>query len=377
MIAPVVEAIRDRGTSIFVVATGAGAGLQQMLWLVPGISRVLVGAAFPYAQAETDELLGFRPASYCSRGTAIELAMAAFMRAKAGGGARPAVGLAITASVASNVAHRSDHRIHAAAVSDTGCLAWDRVLAKGTGEFARMDDGESADRLGLDLLALAVLGTQPRSTREGDTGPDDVHDPAAELFWRRPLFLADGRRAEGLPPGPAVLFPGTFNPLHDGHRAMAAQAQQLSDRQVFYAVNADSIHKPALSTSELLSRAAAIRGEKWSGVGSPVLFTRGEPLFVDKARARPGTTFVIGADALARMLDPKWGVDAREVLTTLAVNAARFYVFARQEGGQLLTAGSVLDAMPFNASSFKPLFQEAPGIWAVSSTEIRARGARA
>jgi cytidyltransferase-like protein len=371
--ASVAEAIRDRGASVFVIATGAGAGLQNLLWQAPGISRILVGAAFPYASGETDELLGFRPASYSTRATAVELATAAFLRAKAADGAKPALGLAITASVASQVAHRGDHRIHAAAVGDAGCWTWDRVLAKGVGAQARLADGLNADQLGLDLLAHALLG-RPAGGAGGEDGPQRADDLVAELFWQRPLFLPDGRRLGHLAPGAALLFPGTFNPLHDGHRAMARQAQALAGKSVVYAVNADSRHKPALGVLDLLARAAALRAEKWQdGGGHPLLFTRGEPLFVDKAKARPGATFVVGADALARMLEPQWGVDPREVLALLAAHQARFYVFGREEAGRMLTVDAVLSALPFPADEYRPLFEQVEGRWAASSSELRRR----
>src|SRR5690349_12615010 len=108
--------LRDNHQRVFLACTGAGAGLQQRLWAPPGASEWLVGGLFPYATDETDLFLGFRPDSYCSERTALELAMSAFMRAAAPAIGSP-VGIGITASVASLRAHKGDHRIFAAAIT--------------------------------------------------------------------------------------------------------------------------------------------------------------------------------------------------------------------------------------------------------------------
>src|SRR6185436_5356447 len=106
-----VEALRglERPPKVFVAATGAGAGIQASLWSVPGSSAFLAGATFPYAAHETERLLGFRPEKFCNEDAAVELAIAAYLRAREatfaetpGAPARSrAIGLGLTASVAS------------------------------------------------------------------------------------------------------------------------------------------------------------------------------------------------------------------------------------------------------------------------------------
>src|SRR5262249_45238266 len=99
-----VEALRavEPPVKVFVAATGAGAGIQPSPWRVPGSSAFLAGAAFPYAAHETERLLGFRPARFCDDDAALELAVAAYLRARetivaeGPAGAR-AVGVGLTA----------------------------------------------------------------------------------------------------------------------------------------------------------------------------------------------------------------------------------------------------------------------------------------
>src|SRR5271165_5089712 len=104
------DALKSANVNIHVVATGAGAGLSQLLWEVPGSSAYLSGCSFPYSQDEQEEVLGFMPEHFCSEEAAVDLASAAYMKAYKFGGKKP-VGMGLTASVASEKEHRGDHRL--------------------------------------------------------------------------------------------------------------------------------------------------------------------------------------------------------------------------------------------------------------------------
>ena len=81
------EAILEMGRPFYIIATGGGAGIQERLWNVCDISRVLLGAEFPYACKTTSSLLGFNPnedtsaASYSSPEVAVDLATTAYFKA--------------------------------------------------------------------------------------------------------------------------------------------------------------------------------------------------------------------------------------------------------------------------------------------------------
>jgi len=158
-----IEALRDlRPTpKVFVAATGAGAGIQGSLWSVPGSSAFLAGAAFPYAAHETERLLGFRPTRFCDEDAAVELAIATYLRgreaalAETSGAPTPIVGLGLTASVASLVPHRGEHRVFVATLGERGATVWSARLPKGTGEAQRSIDGLLADRLGVHEIGRA------------------------------------------------------------------------------------------------------------------------------------------------------------------------------------------------------------------------------
>jgi hypothetical protein len=349
------ERLRDDASArVYVACTGAGAGLAQMLWSVPGASSFLVGASFPYATSAVDEFLGFRVEHYCSEATAVDLASAAFLHAGAG---PEAVGVGLTASVASVRTHRAPHRIHAASVSHRGCRAYALEVARASGKSARASDGAKADHLALvallDAVGLpsdAVAALVPGFTA---TNADAL---ALERFHAHPSFLASGARRE-VPSDLQLAFPGTFNPPHQGHLGMAAAVEALVGKKPVFWITAEPPHKDPVPLPELLRRARLLRGHD-------TLFTRGEPLYLDKARRYPGCAFVIGTDALARLLDPKWGPSVDVLVGEFRALGTHFYVTSRFVDGRLVTLRDVPDAPG-------DLCVEVPGRWDVSSTELR------
>src|SRR5574339_1281114 len=145
------EILKTAGVNIHIIATGAGAGLQQRLWEVPGSSAYLSGCTFPYATEEQEELLGFRPEHFCSEEAAVDLASAAYMKAYKFGGKKQ-IGLGITASVASEKEHRGEHRVFICCMTEDNVQLFHRTLEKGVGQGKRHEDGERCDTWGFWML---------------------------------------------------------------------------------------------------------------------------------------------------------------------------------------------------------------------------------
>jgi len=326
---------------VFIAATGAGAGAQHDLWKIPGCSSYFCGAAFPYGTDQTDEFLGFKPDKYCSEDTALYLAMESYKRAWNGRDCE-AIGIGLSASVASVSKHRGEHEIFASVVYGDGLVAsHHQILKKGQGDEARHRDGNKADRMITGLLRFATGKSVESKNFTYKTGE------AIELFFKKPFFDVDGTRGPNpsIINGPVTLYPGAFNPVHKGHVAIAEAANAI------YNITQDSPHKPPLSLADMLQRAKMLKGKR-------VLFSRGDPLYIDKARLAPGTTFMIGSDALLRMLDPKWGPEVKHMLYEFVSLYTTFLVAPRIVDGQLLTMDNVLDSCGVDFQTRHDLFKE-------------------
>lgn len=361
------------GLHLYVVASGVGSKVQSELWMVPGTSAFLVGSAFTYSTDDTDEFLGFKPSGYCNREEALQLAMEAFMRARRhslSGSAKRAgrpVGLAITGSAASikGAPHRGDHRVHVALVDDHGALHEMVTLKKDSGEEARAgDDGVASS------IAYMMLVRSRADALDVEREVVVTDQELRSIFFKHPYFSQSGARfAEAR--DVSTFFPGSFHPLHEGHQLMAAETEEHGD-PVAYMICADSVHKTPLSVPEMLSRAAQFRLERLDGNCGRVLFTQGDPLFVNKFKANPGSKFLMGVDTFIRMLDPKWGPARAEVLESIKHNQIHVQVSDRVQGGiTTRAADAIRQLVPIlQRGSFDILDQLPPD---VSSTELRLK----
>lgn len=343
---------------ISVVASGAGAGIQKRLWDVPGISAVLVEGNFPYSMDATDTFLGFKPERYCSARTAVEMAMQCYYRAFIPGGPKT-IGLGVSASVSSVKAHRGEHRVYAAWFSDHGCRVHERVLEKANdpSTLARLQDGHVTDAIGIRALLEAV----------GEPFPDapevhayDATDIAYDAFWAHPVFTRGGQRVS-LPDAKVdAIFPGAFNPPHHGHFGMAKGFFDVAHLEATFHITAVTPHKALLTVADMLQRAKMLEGHQR-------MFTRNDPLYVDKAERFPTRPIILGGDALERMLDPKWGPTPAELSNAFARTGTHLYVpETRLMGGRELKTSDL--TLPPGL-----VVKLIPGRWDISSSELRAK----
>lgn len=357
------DKLKEAGVSIHVMATGAGVGLQEMLWSVPGSSAYLSGASFPYSPEEQEELLGFMPEHFCSQEAAVDLASAAYMKAYKFGG-KKAVGVGIAASVASEKLHRGDHRVWVSVMTDDKVVSLSRTFDKGVGRLIRWRDGKESDVMGLSILldTLSILDEE-YSTRTEYT---DATELATQRFWARPMFLPSGQRLDPkevkFDVDTYALMPGAFNPLHEGHLGLGSQVRSQWNKDVIFEVCTIHPIKPPLTVQQMLQRAKILQGHR-------TIFTQ-LPLYLDKARAYPGISLVVGADAMLRLLDPKWG-DPEKLFAEFTQLETKFLIGSRVVDGKLITKDDIMKMIPlrydFNSLNYYPI----DGQWDISSTEIR------
>jgi len=354
----------DPRPRISVVATGAGADFVHQLWSIPGISRVFVGATLPYAKEATIDALGYEPDKFVSTETAIALSHTAYAQAHAAGGGKP-FGVGITASVATTKLHRGEPRLIVAVTTDDRVLVELRSLPQASGREARRNDDVDVTRAVLHLLEQAMRpGVLYLGTATHESLAAFFEYPVFDLAGRHPVLGIKGRNP--------LFFPGAFNPLHFGHEGLARSAERASGRSVIYEITADQPHKPALTVQEMVVRGRALQRR-----GHTAFFSRGAPKYIDKAREYPGAHFVIGVDALDRMLDPKW-CPVEPMLEEFDRLGTRFWVGARDGVsmldvllGRLGQERVVSRGWQDKPNPVQVLFRQVEGSWDVSSTELR------
>ena len=289
--------------------TGGGSRVASDLLTVPGASSTLLDVAIPYSTAALTDYLGQVPAQFCSRETALRMATVAWQKALRFSEATEnatahRLGVACTASLASSKPKRGEHRIWIATESAANSRVLSLTLKKGL--RTRLEE----ETLAAELLLYAIndeSGLAPPtlpSLHVDETVSIELEtvDPViAELrsgnhavAWALP----DGTVSATISQPPRGLLPGSFNPIHIGHRKLRSVAEGIIGGPVQFELSLVNADKPPLNSFEIEQR-------RYQFDDVPLVLSAA-PLFVDKARLFPGTTFVIGYDTAIRILDPRF-----------------------------------------------------------------------
>ncbi|MCL6503488.1 MAG: hypothetical protein K6T86_12440 [Pirellulales bacterium] len=378
-----IRALQASGRQCVLAVTGGGATAIGTLLSVPGSSRLLLAAHVPYAEAALCHWLRARPEHFCSSSTARAMAMAAFDEARAladGCAVEALVGVGCTASLVSDRPKRGPHRVYAAAQTLAATITHSVFLCKGARD--RVGEEQAAMALVLNLLAEAC-GVEERMAYplrpEEHLEVERTEAPAAwqQLLAGRLAAVGEAAlagevravpcEATALEPTGRTLFPGAFHPRHAGHLQMAAVARARLGRRVEFEISVFNVDKPPLDYTEMSLRRRQFGGDE------ALWFTRA-PTFVEKAELFPGATFVVGADTIVRIAEPRYygSISARdEALARLADRGCRFLVFGRMHQGRFQTLAD-LPLLPTLAALCDGV-DEAEFRVDLSSTELRQR----
>jgi hypothetical protein len=342
-----------------IASAGGGSRGVSRLMSTPGASAVVLEALVPSARGAVDRLLGGPQESYCSPRAARRLAITAWQRC-VGYGATPeqAIGAAVVASLRTVAPKRGAHRIIVAIQT----LAATTVVAIELEKNARSRDAEEDLAAALLLAQLAAkLGAEPAKLMIDGLRPAErivVEQTAAQPEWQRLLAspspaacLAAGTpsvSAAGVPAPGRLIFPGSFDPLHEGHRSMARIAEEIAERPAEYELSIANVDKPLLDYQEIKTRTAQFADR--------TLWLTRAATFLEKLALFPGSTFVLGADTFLRLADPRYyggSADAAAAaVRTIAAQARGLIVFGRVRDGEFADPAKLDVPQPLREISY-------------------------
>ena len=381
-----VAMLHDSPYRVVLETTGAGLGLQKLLWDVAGASRTIITASAPYSRAANQDLVGRKLDKSVSIGTARGMAARAYDRgvrlARQDKIEAPIIGLGMTCAVTTDRERKgSDSAILAVRTTD-GIFTVIATFEKAG--LTRREQGVYCDALGLNMLLWAAgqpqlplhvqpeivminqggkfigdgsMALEPKSFNAG-RWPED-----GSVFWSDGLVTHSG----ALSPDKHILFPVSANPLSPGHEGIARKVEEMTGKQAVMHVTGSHPVKPTMTAVEMRDRIDHVMG-KW-----PVLTTWGDPRYADKAERFPGFAFVIGGDAVELMLTPEFANQTPGGATAMFAHFSKLgthFFFAERldrPNRRLITLDGI--DLPEGASE---LFTPIPGLWDISSTQLRA-----
>ena len=242
------------------------------------------------------------------------MALQAFLNAKNAAPGERAFGLGCTAAIATARDRKGDDRCHIAIQSESRTRTAELILDKSLNR-------EAQER----LCQEAIIGLMSEESGINVTHAlefsSDAHD--AEDDWKD-LIMDRANRCSPTDEFGAI-FPGAFNPLHDGHRAILAMSAELLTCPVALEISIKNVDKPSLDYLTMRERLDQARP-------LPLVFTNA-PTFEEKSVVFPGVTFIVGIDTLVRIQDPNYydSVRARDnAITSIKDRNNRFLVFGRK-----------------------------------------------
>lgn len=371
----VIKKIHSSPWQFVIAVAGGGSSAISALLKVPGASRSIIDAQVPYHANALAHFLGVPPARYCSAETARSMAMRAFMRLgelKPDSNPEFRCGAACSAALATDRDRQGDHAIHLATQTQNMTRYISITLAKG------QRTREQEEALAAELLIMLLADTTgsplpelPFSEADGTLKEEKISlDAIGKRQWGKLLTAETQIVPDRSLPKKFNIFPGAFDPVHQGHYAMADVAEEITGVPTCFEISMLNVDKPAIDYLEMHKRASRISPDRG------LCFTRA-PTFLEKVQLFPQHTFIIGTDTLARIAEPKYyGPDKfkmYEAFQFFHESGCRFLAFGRLATPDLFQSLDDLDIPPELAELCTKVPEEKFRM-DISSTEIRQAG---
>lgn len=372
--------------------TGGGTGAIYDLQRRGGSSATILEVTVPYAMESFVSYIKATPDKFCSAKAARDLAMTAFLRANSLSKDPHLFGIGVTCSLAKGLAkdERPGRKQHAFIAVQTleYTFVWELNLLLRDRE---VQEDFIAD--GIIQVLSWVCNVKPWPNID-DFGPcvyiEKVfaNESLQRLLNKEPTnkplalsYVSRGRNTGQLDAQKidltrtkttlpyALILPGSFNPLHDGHRGMSEYASRKYKAPVYYEISIQNVDKPALDYIELKERLAQF--------DPGTLLVTNCSKFVDKGQLlAPYTFFIVGVDTWNRFINPKYHnnseTERNAAIKLLEENDVEFIVFGRFDGTKFIVPYTDVPEGPWPGSELiHEIVKENDFRRDISSTELR------
>jgi nicotinic acid mononucleotide adenylyltransferase len=272
------------------------------------------------------------------------------------------IGISVTASLATTYTKIGDHKFYISVQTESFTKSIECLLIKGS--RSREEEEQLITEYVLSLVA-ECCGIEKNMPHHDEIPV--IHTIKAEKSWKKLLnndvnFISSDRST------PELIFPGSFNPLHDGHLRMRELAEKKTGMRATFEICARNADKPPLTFHEIKRTL-----DQFTDNDSWVMTSAGR--FSEKAEMFPNSVFIIGADTLMRVFDEKFYSNKKDMLDHIDRfndHNINFLVFGRKVNKKFISLRDIV--IPENIKNRCTGFEEGSFRDDISSTELRLEG---
>ncbi len=365
------KGINDSPYRLCGAITGGGTGVIGTILSYGGASATVEYLFTPYSLQVSYDYLGFKPDKLCDPASARMYAMKAYHDAmKYSDG--PVIGVGATSSLGKIEPERAgrEHKIFIAIQTReyTKTIAVYLTGPRTREEEERINENlilnAIAEACGVNYRLLDNLNCDEQlDVRQTGPAPEVIQVAHREI----PTLSFSGHTHDDV----NLMLPASFNPLHATHLRMAEIAAEMTGKKCHFEMAVRNADKPPLDYTSITDRLDGLQKKDECGG----LWITALPTFAEKASHFAPLTFVVGADTVERICDPRFYGSQQsmlDALTGMSAAGTKFLCFARKIGGEVYEAFFCDPPQAFRQMAM--VVDSSVFVSDLSSTEIRRNG---